>query len=158
MSVHTLTCRQVVPGDMETVFRFFEDPKNLERITPPWLHFEVESSTDERVRSGTVIVYSLRWHLIPIRWQSRISEYEEGVLFADEMLSGPYKSWYHRHGFTALEGEVEVVDHVEYALPLGQLGTLVHSAVVRRQLDSIFEYRRKAIARIFSHSLQEAEV
>ena len=150
MSVYTLTRRQYVHGDIASVFGFFEDPKNLERITPHWLHFEVESSTDKRVRSGTVIVYSLRWHVFPIRWRSRISEYEEGVRFTDEMLRGPYKRWVHDHYFAPVEGGVEMVDRVEYALPFGWLGALIHAAVVRRQLVSIFDYRHEAISRIFS--------
>jgi ligand-binding SRPBCC domain-containing protein len=50
MSPHVLERRQIVPGDLETVFGFFQDPMNLEAITPPWMHFEVVSSTDVRVR------------------------------------------------------------------------------------------------------------
>lgn len=157
VNMHTLTRRQFVDCDIATVFRFFEDPKNLEKITPPWLHFEVESSTDGRVRTGTEIVYSLRWHLFPMRWRSRIAEYEDGVRFVDEMLSGPYKRWYHRHLFTALENAVEMQDVVEYELPFGPLGTLAHTTVVRRQLASIFDYRYNAIARIFNDRPQMAK-
>ena len=150
MGGYVLERRQSIPGDLEVVFAFFEDPRNLETITPPWLHFEVVGSTDERVRLGTEIEYRLRWQVFPMRWRSRIAAYDPGVLFADEMLLGPYRRWYHRHLFTPTPDGVEMVDIVEYELPLGPLGTLAHGAVVRRQLEAIFDFRRAAIARIFS--------
>ena len=149
MSVHLLARRQIIPGVMATVFGFFEDPTNLEAITPPWMRFEVRSSTDKRVRKGTEIAYRLHWHLFPLTWTARISEYEEGGLFADEMLKGPYKVWYHRHLFATVADGVEVTDIVEYELPFGPLGRLVHTTAVRSQLEAIFDYRRDAIARIF---------
>ena len=133
MSTYVLERRQIVSGDIETVFEFFKDPKNLETITPPWLKFEVVSSTTERVQVGTEIQYRLWWQIFPMKWRSRISEFVDGEMFADEMLRGPYKRWYHRHTFAQLENGVEVVDIVEYTLPFGLLGRLVHGDVIRRQ-------------------------
>jgi len=154
VTAHVLERRQTIPADKESVFRFFEDPMNLERITPPWLNFHVVSATDERVSKGTEIEYRLRWHVFPMGWVSRISEHEEGAYFADEMISGPYRKWYHRHVFTDTPDGVEMLDRVEYVLPFGPLGRLVHAAVVRRQLEGIFDFRREAIARIFSDQPQ----
>jgi len=147
--MHLLERSQFVPADLETVFRFFEDPLNLETITPPWMNFEVKSSTDDVVQKGTEIGYRLRWLVFPMAWKSRISEYESGVLFADEMIRGPYKRWYHRHLFRSVQGGVQVRDVVEYELPCGPLGQLVHRCVVRSQLEAIFDYRRDTIERMF---------
>lgn len=149
MSVHVLRRQQVVPGDLETVFTFFESPRNLEEITPPWLRFEVVSTTDESMRCGTEIEYRLRWQGIPMRWRSHIAEYEPMSSFADEMLSGPYRSWYHRHLFRQVQSGIEMVDVVEYELPLGGLGRWVHAVLVRAQLESIFDHRRDAVAARF---------
>ena len=52
---HRLTLRTVLHGDLPTVFAFFKNPYNLERITPPFLAFKVASSTDAVVREGTRI-------------------------------------------------------------------------------------------------------
>jgi ligand-binding SRPBCC domain-containing protein len=149
MSLHVLERRQVVPGDLETVFGFFQAPMNLEAITPPWMHFEVLSSTHARVRKGTEITYRLRWQIFPMTWKSRISEYMGDTLFADEMLKGPYRRWHHTHLFRSVPDGVEVTDMVQYELPLGLLGRLIHTLVVRSQLEAIFDYRREAITRIF---------
>ena len=103
-TVHVLERTQFVPAPIDEVFRFFEDPMNLERITPPWLHCNVQSTTDETVRRGTEIQYRLRWQIFPMWWRSRITEYEPGEMFADEQLRGPYTRWYHTHRFTPVEG------------------------------------------------------
>jgi ligand-binding SRPBCC domain-containing protein len=150
MRHHELERTQIVPGELVDVFAFFKDPKNLEAITPPWLNFEVRSSTSESVRKGTEITYGLRWQIFSMTWKSRIAEYEEGRLFADAMLHGPYERWYHRHLFSEVTGGVEVTDLVEYKLPLGPLGRLVHSTAVRGQLEAIFDFRRETITRIFA--------
>ena len=152
MSRHVLARRQVVPHDLDEVFGFFKDPKNLETITPPWLRFEVRRSSTPVVAAGTEIDYRLRWQGFPMTWRSRISEYVEGELFADEMLSGPYRRWYHRHHFISTSVGVEVVDVVEYELPFGPLGRLAHASIVRSQLDAIFDYRHNAIDKIFAPS------
>ncbi|MDA1104744.1 MAG: SRPBCC family protein [Gemmatimonadetes bacterium] len=152
MTRHVLERRQIVPADLHTVFSFFEDPWNLERLTPPWLNFNVRATTDRKVRLGTEIEYRLRWQIFPMTWRSRISEYVPGVRFADEMLEGPYKRWYHRHLFNEVTAGVEIVDIVEYELPLGPLGRIVHAAVIRSQLESIFDYRRRAATRLFEEA------
>jgi len=147
--MHRLERRQTVGAELDAVFRFFKDPTNLEELTPRWLGFRVLDSTDAEVRVGTVIRYRLRLHGVPIGWTSRISELEEGVMFADEMLSGPYRRWYHRHRFRPVSGGTEIVDIVEYALPLGPIGRLVHTLSVKRQLRAIFDFRAARATEIF---------
>jgi hypothetical protein len=38
---------------------------------------------------------------------------------------------------------------VDYSLPFGVLGRLAHGIFVRRQLEAIFDYRAREIARFF---------
>jgi ligand-binding SRPBCC domain-containing protein len=148
---HQLRRRQVVGGSLEAVFAFFKDPLNLQALTPPWLAFQVLRATDREVRAGTRIAYRLRLHGVPLRWESRIAEYLEGERFADEMLAGPYRRWYHRHRFRRVSGGVEIEDAVDYELPLGPLGRLAHAIAVRRQLGDIFDYRERRMAELFPY-------
>jgi ligand-binding SRPBCC domain-containing protein len=148
---HRLRRRQIVGGDLSTVFGFFKNPFNLEALTPPWLGFAVLHASDAEVRVGARIGYRLHLHGLPLRWESRIAEYVEGQLFADEMLRGPYRRWYHRHLFRTVPGGVEIADIVDYRLPLGVLGRLAHVVAVRRQLSAIFGYRERRIAQLFSY-------
>ena len=140
---------QVVGGDLAEVFGFFKSPRNLEVITPPWLGFRILGLSDHEVREGTRISYRLRLHGIPLRWESRITEYAENARFADEQVTGPYRYWYHRHLFRAVPGGVAIDDVVEYRLPLGFLGRIAHVAFVRRQLGDIFDFRARVLAERF---------
>lgn len=148
MSNYLLERTQVIESDLTKVFRFFENPHNLKRITPPWLNFRVRSSTDETIEEGARIRYTISWLGLPLRWESLIARYEKGVLFADQMLQGPYKSWYHTHEFKEVPGGVEMTDRVEYQLPWRWLGRIAHAVLIRRQLEAIFDFRAREIARI----------
>lgn len=146
----------VLQGDLGSVFEFFKNPRNLELLTPPWLGFRIVAVNNAVVCKGTRIRYRLRLCGIPFSWESEIIEYEEREAFADEQISGPYARWLHHHRFRRVDGGVEMTDNVEYALPFGYLGRLVHWLVVRHQLQSIFDYRNRVIAQRFGgkvHSL-----
>ena len=108
-------------------------------------------ATDPAVREGTRIRYRLRLHGVPLRWESVIAEYRDGELFADEMLRGPYRRWYHRHRFRRVPGGVEIEDAVDYELPCGPLGRLAHAVAVRRQLGAIFDYRERRMVELFPY-------
>lgn len=150
---------QRIRAHLDSVFPFFEDPRNLAEITPPWLRFQVVSSTDDRVREGTRIRYRIRWLGLPLPWESVISRYDPPHLFADQMLVGPYRRWVHTHTFRELSTgpaggpvEVEIADRVEYELPAGPLGSLAHRLLVRRQLEAIFDYRARRVEEIFGEA------
>jgi ligand-binding SRPBCC domain-containing protein len=148
MSVHLLEREQLVPRPVDEVFDFFAQARNLERITPPWLGFEVLTPGPVEMGSGTLIEYRLRVHAVPVRWISRIEEWDSGRLFVDRQLRGPYRLWHHRHEFVARAEGTVVRDRVRYALPLGRLGELAHAAFVRRDLERIFDFRRAAVAQL----------
>jgi hypothetical protein len=41
---------------------------------------------------------------------------------------------------------------VEYALPFGPVGRLAHLLLVRRQLESIFDFRERTVAELFGQN------
>ena len=148
MSVHVLEREQLLPRPVDEVFAFFAQARNLERITPAWLRFEVLTPAPIDMRRGTLIRYRLRIHAVPLRWISRIEEWESGRVFVDRQLRGPYRLWDHRHEFVDCDEGTVVRDRVRYALPLGRLGGLAHAAFVRRDLERIFDFRQAAVAQL----------
>jgi ligand-binding SRPBCC domain-containing protein len=139
---------QRVPRPRPEVFAFFADARNLERITPAFLRFRIETPGPIEMRPGTVIDYRLRLYGIPLSWRARIESFEPERSFADVQSVGPYRSWRHRHDFVEVPGGTEVRDVVEYEMPLGPLGRLAHRIVVARSLERIFDFRRLAVAGI----------
>lgn len=149
MPTYVLERRQLVPRPRHELFAFFSEAANLERITPAFLHFRILTPLPVEMKAGTLIDYRLRLYGLPLRWRSRIERWEPGRSFTDVQLSGPYRSWVHRHEFHDAPGGTEVRDRVEYQLPLGPLGALAHALLVRRSVESIFDHRRRVIADLF---------
>lgn len=56
-----------------------------------------------------------------------------------------YKLWRHTHRFSERNGGTLIADTVEYALPFGLLGQLVHRLQVARDLGWIFDYRTQQV-------------
>lgn len=148
MRIHRLEREQLIDRPLKEVFEFFARAGNLERITPPWLSFRLLSEEPVEMRPGTLIAYRLRLHGVPVRWTSRIEQWEPGRVFVDRQVQGPYQLWHHRHEFSRADGGTLVRDRVSYALPLGVLGELGHGLFVRRDLDRIFRYRNEAVERL----------
>lgn len=144
---------QFVPRPREEVFGFFSDARNLERITPEFLHFHVLNAGPTAVYAGMRIEYRLRLFGIPFRWQSLIESFEPGARFVDAQTRGPYRSWRHLHEFRDAPGGTQMRDRVDYELPLGPLGAPAHALFVRRMLDKIFDYRQHQVERIFIRPL-----
>jgi uncharacterized protein (TIGR01777 family) len=143
------SAEQFVPGSLSEVFDFFSDHKNLEKLTPEFLRFHVESISTPEVQEQSVIEYKLKLHGLPVRWKTLIEVWQPPRHFVDRQISGPYKDWQHEHTFTEVPGGVLLKDDVRYKLPLGVLGSFVAGALLARDIDSIFSYRRKTIAELF---------
>ena len=141
---HLLVRETFVPLPREEVFDFFADARNLERITPPELNFQIRTPGPIAMGAGTLIDYRLRLFGIPFDWQTRIARWAPGESFVDEQLRGPYAKWVHTHHFEAVEGGTLVRDEVRYRLPLHPLGEMAHP-LVRLQLGRIFSYRARRL-------------
>lgn len=152
MAVHTLHKKQIIRATREQAWAFFSNPRNLAKITPPTLGFEVLTpDLPSHVYAGMMIAYRVRPLLcIPMTWLSEITLVEEGVRFIDEQRVGPYSVWHHEHEFHDLgDGRIKVEDNVTYVLPFSPLGDVVHPLLVKPQLETIFGFREKAVRDLF---------
>lgn len=145
--VYVLETEQWLPRKIGEVFEFFADAFQLEAITPPWLHFHVLTPRPISMIPGAKIDYRLRLHGVPVKWQSEISVWEPPCRFVDRQLHGPYRLWHHEHTFVEHNGGTLVHDRVDYSVPGGPL---VHSLLVRRDLERIFSYRRKRLEELLA--------
>jgi ligand-binding SRPBCC domain-containing protein len=147
VGVHLLERSQRVEVPVEQAFAFYADDRNLEPLTPPWVHFAITSPRPVTMQAGALLEYRLRLHGVPLRWRTRIDIWEPPHRFTDFQEKGPYSLWEHAHLFEPDgSGATIIHDRVRYAIPLGPLGTLAHRVFVRRDLERIFDYRRDAVA------------
>ena len=151
MKIYSLHSEQQIPISMHEAWEFFSSPANLKIMTPPHIGFEITSKfSNEKMYCGQIITYIVKPLAgIPLSWVTEITHVQEPNYFVDEQRFGPYALWHHKHFFKEIKGGVEMTDLVHYALPLGFLGRIANSLIVRKQLDTIFEFRSAKLQELF---------
>lgn len=146
---HLLTVTTEIPRERNEVFEFFADAENLERITPPFLSFRIDTPGPIEMEWGTIIDYRLRLTGIPLRWRTEITEWNPPQAFTDTQVRGPYHTWVHRHSFEETDGGTAMTDRVRFRLPAWPLGSIA-LPLVRGRLRRIFEFRGRRIREILA--------
>ncbi len=151
MSLHQLKSIQKIPISIDEAWHFFSNAKNLIRITPPFLNLKVTSElSEEEVFAGQRMTYIVKPIFnIPLSWTTEISHVERLKLFVDEQKKGPYKLWRHQHHFKEIMGGIEMTDLIDYELPFGFIGSIVHTLAAKNKLQKIFTYRFYKINELF---------
>jgi ligand-binding SRPBCC domain-containing protein len=138
-----------LPRARGEVFDFFSDAYNLNAITPPWLHFEIRTPRPIVMQVGTRLQYRLRLHGLRLHWLTEITAWEPPHRFIDRQLEGPYRQWVHEHLFTERDGGTLMRDRVDYAVPGGLLGPVLHRFFVGPDVVRIFAYREAKLIEQF---------
>jgi ligand-binding SRPBCC domain-containing protein len=150
MASYGLTTWQWLPRPREEVFRFFSDARNLQRITPEFLHFHVLTPGPIEMRRGALIDYRLKLRGLPLRWRSEITSWEPPERFSDIQVRGPYAEWVHTHAFEEKDGGTLVTDVVRYRLRGPRFLTgIINRVLVAPDSKRIFEFRHRALEQIF---------
>ncbi len=151
MKVYTLYREQILPISLQEAWDFFSTPMNLAKITPPDMGFEIMTQLEGKgIYEGMLIEYRVRPMLgIKVKWITKIGSVEAPYKFVDTQLHGPYSLWEHTHTFKEVEGGVLMTDTVNYAIPLGILGTIAHVLAVKSRLEHIFDFRKITLENFF---------
>lgn len=93
-----------------------------------------------------------------LRWEARITEFVWYSHFCDEQVTGPFDYFHHRHGIRAEmeQGRIgtQLVDEIEFELPLGTVGELWDKAVTR-QLKRTFAMRQERLPRLLNATVRQ---
>ena len=133
--------------NLDEVFAYFSDAKNLEELTPPFLNFKIITPTPIEMKEGAIIDYKIIVRFLPIYWRTLINVWNPPHLFVDEQIKGPYRYWIHQHSFEAQGEKTLVRDYVRYQV-FG--GKIVHKLFVEPDLVKIFSYRQEKLLEKFS--------
>lgn len=148
--LYTLHKIQRLPISLQEAWDFISNPKNLAVITPPSMRLKTISGGSRKMFAGQIISYTLTPILgLKMHWVTEITHVVDKSYFVDEQRSGPYKFWHHKHFLKEIPGGIEMEDIVDYQLPMGILGDLVHPYLVKSKLEEIFTYREKKLEELF---------
>ena len=157
MSIHRIETTHLLPMPRDEAWRFFSNPRNLERITPPEMRFTITSDVPDEIYPGLMITYRVRPIFnFPLTWVTEITHVKKGERFVDEQRAGPYTMWHHEHSFSDAPGGTEMRDTVHYAVPGGPLGDLINERIVARKVTAIFTHRRRTLDELFGVLLPES--
>lgn len=158
MKLYTLYREQKLNISLDEAWDFFSSPSNLKKITPPYMGFEIKSDyNNQKMFAGMIIEYIVKPLLgFPMKWITEITNLKEKEYFIDEQRYGPYKFWHHLHQFRIenLPGnktaeKLIITDKVNYSLPFGFIGRIVHKLFVRKKIEEIFDYRSEILKKLF---------
>lgn len=150
MKIYTFHRKQNLPISLDEAWNFISDPKNLKKITPDYMSFDILSKINRPMFPGQIIQYIVTPILgIKTKWVTEITHIKHKEYFVDEQRFGPYALWHHKHFIKEIDGGVEMEDIIDYKVPLGILGQLVHPILVKPKLEEIFEYRTKKLTELF---------
>ena len=150
MKIYRLHEIQNLPISMEQAWKFLSDPKNLKTITPDYMRFEILDGDEKMMYPGQIIKYMVTPVMgIPTQWVTEITHVKEGEYFVDEQRFGPYALWHHKHFIRSIKNGIEMEDIIDYKIPFGILGQMVHPIIVKPKLKEIFEYRKKKLSELF---------
>lgn len=139
-----------IPAPPEAVFAFHESPGALTALIPPWERMRVIESANS-LKPGSRVVLAGRVGPFPIRWVAEHTVYEPPHAFVDVQRSGPFAFWEHHHQFLDDgAGGTILRDEVEYRLPFGIVGQWLGGAMVRWQLERMFDFRHATTRRLVS--------
>jgi uncharacterized protein len=138
------TLKTFLNHSAEEVFAWHMRPGALERLTPPWEHVRILDREGEIAEGGTVTL-GIKRGPTEIKFVVRHTEFELNRGFTDEQVSGPFTAWRHSHRFEPRDGGCDVVDEVQWEVPLGAAGQLFMGWSVEGELKRLFAWRHERL-------------
>ena len=149
---YQFTSVQYLNSDIKSVWDFASSPKNLKKITPDYMLFNITSDNQEKMYPGMIISYHVAPILgIKLNWVTEITHVVENKFFVDEQRVGPYALWHHQHFFEVEEDQVKMTDIVTYKPPFGYIGRIANTLFIRKQIQAIFQYRKIKMDQLFNN-------
>ena len=150
MKIYQLHKNIDIPISKIEAWNFLSNPRNLKKLMPDDMGFDIVSGAEKQVYAGQLIEYDVvPFKGFKTRWVTEITQVKKPDYFVDIQLYGPYKLWHHKHFIHEIDNGVRIEDIVHYRLPFGFIGNMMHSAVVKPKLENIFKTRTEKMHELF---------
>ena len=153
MGVYQFKREQIFNQPSKVLWDFISNPANLKTITPDYMGFDItDKELPELMYEGMIISYKVSPVFgIKTTWVTEITHVKDQHYFVDEQRVGPYKLWHHQHFLESTAEGTLMKDIVTYQPPLGFLGDIANSILIKDKLEEIFKYRNKILDELFGN-------
>lgn len=146
--------RTTMPVSAEELCAWHARPGAFERLNPPFAPVTVEERTGGLEVGARTVIRGVG--PLGSRWVAEHTAYEPGRMFRDEQVSGPFAKWVHTHLFEPRGEHSELVDQIDYGLPLGGLGSFFGDGFTVSTLERMFNFRHAMTRNDLSRHAQYA--
>jgi ligand-binding SRPBCC domain-containing protein len=154
----TLDLETYIAAPTEVCFDLSLDVGLHTASTFPSSERAIAGVTSGVMRLGDEVTWEARHFRIPWHMTSRIVEHDRPQRFVDEMQRGPFGRWRHGHLFESINDGTRMRDRIHFASPLGPLGWVVDTLVLRTYMTRLIERRNTHLKRVAEMSAAGTEV
>jgi ligand-binding SRPBCC domain-containing protein len=133
----------LIKATPQRVFDFHLLPDAFERLVPPWEDAKIIQKADVTKIGSRAIIEQKIFGLVPMQWVAEHTAYDPPKMFEDVQVSGPFKSWRHRHIVEPHPDGALLIDEIEFEAPLGFLGSAVAPFLILPKIAKMFEFRHE---------------
>lgn len=105
----------------------------------------ISGRTEGLIELGETVTWRAKHLGVYQNFTSKVTGCKEADYFADEMLSGAFKSFHHEHFFSYENGETILKDIMVFTSPLGWLGKFVDFLFLKNYMKGFLIQRNDTI-------------
>lgn len=141
MGLENARFRSIVNVPRLFAWQAFLQPGMFDRLTPPWQDLQT-IRVSGTVTPGDTREFELRAGPLSLRWLAVHERFEDGRLFTDRQVKGPFRFWRHEHRFVdAGPDRCELQDEITFELPASAISHRPGLRFLRAELHRMFRYR-----------------
>ncbi|MBM4175810.1 MAG: SRPBCC family protein [Ignavibacteria bacterium] len=148
--MHHITKSLSLKTDVEKIFAFHLNPKNLRLILPRYPLIKIISISHSPLQKESEI--KIKLNVLPfvgVNWVIVIESIIENKLIVDIQKKGPFKYWKHKHKFENLfDGTTIMTDEIAFEIGFGIIGKIL-SPIIKSQIEKMFESRHNKMELLF---------
>jgi ligand-binding SRPBCC domain-containing protein len=137
-----------VDAPVERCFRLATSVDFHVALAKPMKERVIDGVTAGLMREGQTITWHGRHLGVRVTHTTGVEVLRPFSYFRDVMVDGAFKYYVHEHHFAAMDDGTRMRDEVRFAAPLGPLGTILESLVLRRYLTALLKWRNQALKRV----------
>lgn len=140
--------RVTLPHSAAEVFDFLIRPAHLLQLIPPDAGMEV-LSVPEVLVLGSRLEFKITGFGQTLKLRHEVTELVSPTKMTERQLFGLFKTWTHEHVIEPdSDGQVTLIDRIEFQPPGGLLGFVITKGKVLEQLDWVFDQRNQQIRKM----------